>query len=149
VAAYRTRRSSAEVPPRISGGRKLEIGALIVDDTEDIRRLVRIIIEAANRGLFVSGEAENGHEALAQLDECDPAVVVLDQMMPGMTGLETAALIRQRRPDQPMILYSAYLDDRLREEAKAVGIAIAVPKEEYASLPTAIRDARELGRNGR
>jgi DNA-binding NarL/FixJ family response regulator len=119
----------------------VEIGALIVDDAEDVRLLIRIVIEAANRGLFVSGEAANGQEALAQLDDCDPSVVILDQRMPGMTGLETAALIRARRPRQPMILCSAHLDDRLREEARAVGIAIAVPKERFDAIPEAMRDA--------
>jgi CheY-like chemotaxis protein len=118
----------------------LEIGALIVDDAEDVRRLIRIVIETADRGLFVSGEAASGHEALAQIDDCDPAVVVLDQMMPGLTGLETAALIRARRPAQPMILCSAYLDDRLRDQAVAIGIEISLPKERFSEIPAAIQE---------
>jgi CheY-like chemotaxis protein len=124
----------------------LRTGALIVDDTADMRLLIRIIIEAADQGLFVSGEAESGKEALAQFDACDPAVVVLDQMMPGLTGLETAALIKARRPEQPMILCSAYLDDLLREQAVAVGIQISLPKERYAEIPAAMLELR--GRNG-
>lgn len=94
----------------------------------------------------MSGEAANGQDALVQLDQCDPAVVVLDQMMPGLTGLETAVLIRERRPDQPMILCSAYLDDRLREQAHAVGIQVALPKERYSEIPAAMLHLR--GRNG-
>ena len=90
----------------------MDNGILIVDDQEDIRHLIRMIVERANRGLFVTGEAADGQRALDQLDEADPSVVVLDQMMPGMNGLETAALIRERRPGQPMILCSAYLDAR-------------------------------------
>lgn len=117
------------------------IGVLIVDDVEDIRTLIRIIIEAANDGLFVSGEAANGQEALDQVDECDPEVVLLDQMMPGISGLETAALIRERRPGQPMVLCSAYIDDELRARARPAGIEISLPKERYGELPAAVREA--------
>jgi CheY-like chemotaxis protein len=123
----------------------LEIGALIVDDADDVRRLIRIIIEAANHELFVSGEAASGLDALDQLDECDPHVIVLDQMMPGMTGLETAAEIRTRRPGQPMILCSAYLDDELRGRAEKAGIEITLSKERFNEIPAAIREAKKLG----
>ena len=117
----------------------MQIGALIVDDQEDVRLLIRMIIEAANRGLFVSGEAANGREALERIDECDPAVVVLDAMMPEIDGVATAELIRQRRPSQPMILCSAYLDDALRQKAEAAGISICLPKGEFAEIPAAVR----------
>jgi CheY-like chemotaxis protein len=123
----------------------METGALIVDDTADMRQLIRIIIETAGQGLFVSGEAASGNDALAQLDDCDPAVVVLDQMMPGLTGLETAALIRARRPQQSMILCSAYLDERLREQAVAAGVEISLPKERFFEIPAAMLELS--GRN--
>ena len=116
----------------------MQIGALIVDDQEDIRLLVRMIIEAANHGLFVSGEAASGQEAMERLEETDPAVVVVDEMMPGLSGIETASLILRRRPGQPIILCTAYLDDDLLARARAVGIQVCLPKEEAANLPGAI-----------
>ena len=118
----------------------MQIGALIVDDQEDVRLLIRMLIEAANRGLFVSGEAANGREALERLDECDPAVVVLDAMMPDIDGLKTAELIRRRRPGQPMILCSAYLDDELRKKAEAAGIAVCLTKGEFEDIPETVRE---------
>ena len=117
----------------------MHIGALIVDDQEDIRFLVRMIIERANNGLFVSGEAASGHEALDCLDEADPAVVVVDEMMPGMSGIETATLILRRRPGQRIILCTAYVDDDLVDRAAAAGIKVCVPKDKAAHLPGAIR----------
>ena len=118
----------------------MQIGALIVDDQEDVRLLIRMIIDAANSGLFVACEASNGHEALDRLDgACDPGVVLLDAMMPGIDGIETAARIRQRRPGQPMILCSAYIDDDLREKAEQVGIELCLTKEEFELIPSAIR----------
>lgn len=117
----------------------MEIGAFIVDDQADLRLLVRMIIEAANHGLFVSGEAASGHEAVEFLDATDPAVVVLDEMMPGLSGIETARLIRQRRPGQRMILCTAYIDDDLRRRAEAVGIQICMTKDKAWDLPQVIR----------
>jgi CheY-like chemotaxis protein len=117
----------------------MPIGALIVDDQEDVRLLVRMIIEASNLGLFVSGEAASGQEAVERLDEVDPAVVVVDEMMPGLSGIETAALILRRRPGQPIILCSAYLDNDLIERAAEAGIQVCLAKEQAAALPAAIR----------
>jgi CheY-like chemotaxis protein len=117
----------------------MAIGALIVDDQEDVRILIRMIIDAADRGLFVACEAGSGHEALERLDQsCDPAVVLLDAMMPGIDGVETAARIRERRPGQPMVLCSAYIDDELRERAERVGIQICLAKDEVDRIPEAI-----------
>ena len=116
----------------------MQIGALIVDDQEDVRLLVRMIIEAANQGLFVSGEAASGQEAVERLEETDPAVVVVDEMMPGLSGIETASLILRRRPGQRIILCTAYLDDEVLARATAVGIQVCLPKEQAAELPDTI-----------
>ena len=117
----------------------MAIGAFIVDDQEDVRLLVRMIIEAHNNGLFVSGEAASGQEAMEQLDQTDPAVVVVDEMMPGLSGIETAVLILRRRPGQRIILCSAYLDEELIQRANAAGIQVCLGKEQAANLPGAIR----------
>lgn len=53
-----------------------------------MRTLIKMIIEAADRGLFVSGTASSGEEAVSRIDEVDPDVVVMDQMMPGMGGID-------------------------------------------------------------
>jgi DNA-binding NarL/FixJ family response regulator len=115
----------------------LSIGALIVDDQADIRLLVRMIIERA--GLRVTGEAASGHEALACLEETNPEVVVVDEMMPGLSGIETAALILRRRPDQRIILCTAYLDEEISRRVEAAGIHFCISKDRIAHIPRAIR----------
>lgn len=119
----------------------MEIRTLIVDDQPDVRLLMRMVIEIANEGLVVSGEAAGGQAALDKLDAQDPVVVVLDQMMPGMNGLETAARIRARRPRQVIVLCSAYLDDDMVEQARVVGVQRCVGKAEVRTLPDVIREA--------
>ncbi|MGH2687455.1 MAG: response regulator transcription factor, partial [Actinomycetota bacterium] len=66
----------------------MTIGTFVVDDQADIRLLVRMVVQGAGGGLFVKGEAGNGRDALAALDAVDPDVVLIDEMMPGLTGLE-------------------------------------------------------------
>lgn len=110
------------------------IRTLIVDDEADLRLLVRLAFEQRNEGLVVAGEAAAGDEALAQLEGADPTVVVLDQMMPGMDGLETASRILERRPGQLIVLYSAFLDRELEEQAVAVGITACLRKGKAKDL---------------
>lgn len=64
---------------------------LIVEDDADIREGVRILLEG--EGYFVS-EAENGRKGLELLEE-EPDLVILDVMMPGMSGLKTCEEIRK------------------------------------------------------
>ena len=106
---------------------------------DDMRALVRLVVRTANAGLVVAGEAANGSEAIDLVDALDPAVIVLDELMPGLGGLETARRILARRPHQRIILFSAYLDDRIWEAAREVGITACVSKVDYESLPDVIR----------
>ena len=113
----------------------MTIPTLIVDDEEDVRSLVRMVVEAANEGLMVSGEAANGDEALERWRDERPAVVVLDQRMPGMSGLEVAQQILAQDPRQPIILFSAFLDQSTREEARRLGVRVCLDKTQVARLP--------------
>ena len=65
-------------------------GVLVVDDEADMRLLVEAVIERANEGLTVVGLAATGAEAIARWREIGPDVILLDQQMPDMTGLEAA-----------------------------------------------------------
>ena len=115
---------------------------LIVDDERDMRTLVRVVIEMANEGLHIVGEAANGSEALRmwrELGEPRADVIVLDNRMPGLTGLEVAKTILGERPDQLIVLYSAFLNDEVRAEAAELGIATCLSKSELERLPDLVR----------
>jgi DNA-binding NarL/FixJ family response regulator len=116
------------------------IPTLIVDDDEDVLMLVRLVIETANEGLSVAGEAPDGTSAVELCDDVRPSVIVLDQMMPGMTGIETARAIRERHPGIPIVLFSAYLDERLRSEASDAGIDVSLPKDDVQRIPDVLRE---------
>lgn len=112
--------------------------ALIVDDDEDMRFLLRVLIESANEGLAVAAEARNGDEALDQWREHRPDVVVLDNRMPGRTGLEVAAEILGEAPEQSIILFSAFLDDETLARADELGVRACLSKDHYDQLPAAL-----------
>jgi DNA-binding NarL/FixJ family response regulator len=115
------------------------IGTLLVDDEPDIRFLMRLTIEAANAGLCVLGEAADGAQALAVLDDLDPEVVILDQRMPGRTGVETAIEILARRPHQRIIVCSAHLDADLRRSAESAGVLVCLSKSQITEIPDVLR----------
>ena len=111
---------------------------LIVDDDEDMRFLLRVLIEAANEGLSVAAEASNGVEAMAQWREHQPDVVVLDHRMPDRTGLEVAADILAEHPRQSIILFSAYLDEDTIARADELGVRACLSKDDYDELPAVL-----------
>lgn len=113
---------------------------LIVDDEEDMRVLLRAAIDAENRGLRVVGEASSGHEAIELRSQLDPDVVVLDERMPGLTGLDTARSLLEQEPSLPIILYSAYLDAGVAVEAEQVGVRRCVRKGDTRALVQALRE---------
>lgn len=116
---------------------------LIVDDEVDIRLLVRMICESDGPDLKVVAEAVDGEEALAAFDRFDPPpvphVVILDNRMPGMSGLDVARQMLQRQPGQRIVLFSAFADQALAERAAEVGIAAVVGKQDLARLPGVVR----------
>jgi len=113
---------------------------LIVDDEEDMRLLLRLTIDRADRGLIVVGEASSGEDALVIRRELDLDVIVLDHRMPGLTGVETAKALLAEEPDLPIVLYSAFLDDDVAEEARQIGVRRCVQKGDVDTLIAALRE---------
>ena len=70
----------------------------------------------------VVGEAANGWEAVHQVEECRPDVVLMDARMPKMNGLEATRLIKSRWPKVKIVvltLYAAYRNEALAAGANA------------------------------
>ncbi len=87
----------------MSGGGDAATRVLVVDDEQDIRRLVRLTLE---RDGYEVVEATDGKEALRQLFATEPRLVILDVMMPEMSGWTALERIRDVS-DIPVILLTA------------------------------------------
>jgi DNA-binding NarL/FixJ family response regulator len=119
----------------------MKMPTMVVDDQPDVRFLIRLLIDKANDGLVVVAEASNGAEALDRAAEAEPLVVVMDEMMPGMNGIEAAGQLKRSNPSQVIILCTAYLDDELVARAREAGILHCISKEQVGDLPDLIRRA--------
>ena len=109
------------------------IRVMVVDDTDHVRRMLTSMLSLD--GFEVVGNATDSPQAIENVEQAEPDVVVVDYKMPGMDGLATARGIRAARPDQVMILYTAYIDDKLEKAAAEAGISICIGKVEgLASL---------------
>ena len=101
---------------------------LVVDDTDHVRNMLVDMLELD--GFDVVGQAASGQEAIEVAPESDPDVIVMDYKMPGVDGLTAAKSIRETRPSQAIILYTAYLDSELEALAKEAGVAMCIGKVE-------------------
>lgn len=108
---------------------------LIVDDEEDMRVLLRAVINAANQGLRADCEASDGDEAVSKWRSYGPDIVILDQRMPVMSGLDAAAKILAEDPEQAIVLFSAFVDDDLTAAAHEIGIRACLSKDRIRDLP--------------
>jgi len=113
----------------------MPVRLMIVDDHESVRELLRAIVDDAPEDVVVSGEADGAQTALEAIDRIDPDVVILDAMMPAMSGLEAAPLILERRPGQKILLCSAIVDAEVCDRAERVGIAACLSKDDLEAVP--------------
>ena len=90
---------------------------LIVEDDPNIRKLVRVNL--VKRGYTVS-EAEDSHQAMALFPEEPVDLVLLDLVLPGLSGVDVCAWIRARS-DVPIIVLSARLEEDLKVAALDAG----------------------------
>ena len=80
---------------------------LLVDDHESVRKGVRTLF-AHNDSFEICGEAQNGTDAIRMVAELTPDVVILDLTMPGLTGFQTAAKIREIAPAIRIIFFTIH-----------------------------------------
>lgn len=83
------------------------IKVIIADDDEGMRLIERKMIERVE-GYVLAGEARDGDELLALVEEIRPQVVFLDVEMPGKTGVECARIIQDTDPAIIMIFATAH-----------------------------------------
>jgi CheY-like chemotaxis protein len=126
----------------------MSVSILVVDDEPDVADLFRQHFRReARQGTYVMHFAASGAEALGLLNGgIEPQLIVIlsDINMPGMDGLQLLGEIKQRFPDLPVMMVTAYGDDERRRRADALGAAdfLTKPvdfdllKEQLRQLPT-------------
>ena len=116
---------------------------LVVDDDADMQFLLGMY--AAEAGYAVVGQVGDGRAAVqqwqAQRDAGTPLdAIVLDQMMPHLTGLEVINEIRPNDPDVVLVLISAAMSAGLSSAARSAGATHALSKTDLRDLTAALSD---------
>jgi CheY-like chemotaxis protein len=118
---------------------------LVVDDEPDVAELFRQRFRRETRqGTYVMHFAASGAEALDRLaGEIEPTLVAVlsDINMPGMDGLQLLAEIKQRFPDLPVMMVTAYGDNERRRRAADCGASEFITKPvDFDQLKTQLRN---------
>jgi NarL family two-component system response regulator LiaR len=117
------------------------IRVMTVDDHEILRGGVRFLLLAFD-DLELVAEAHSGEEALELCADCQPDVVLMDMMMPGIDGVEATRTIRKRHPQvQVLALTSFYDQDRVQRALQAGALGYLIKGISIDELADAIRAA--------
>jgi CheY-like chemotaxis protein len=110
----------------------MSVSILVVDDEPDVAELFRQHFRReARQGTYVMHFAASGEAALSLLNggiEPTVAVILSDINMPGMDGMQLLGEIKQRFPDLPVMMVTAYGDDERRRRAVELGAAEFITK---------------------
>lgn len=89
-------------------------GILVVDDTPETRETLSALLELKG---FKVRAAANAHQALSEIKLEKPALVLLDERMPGMDGLATLKKIKEIDNSIKVVMLSAMEDADLRDDS--------------------------------
>lgn len=110
---------------------------LIVDDNPAVRRYLRAILEQ-QESWKVCGEARTGAEALHEVLQAPPDLVVLDYQMPDLNGVDVARQIAEMFPRIPILMVTLHLSRQLADAAREVGVRGACAKQDIGSVIEAV-----------
>lgn len=75
---------------------------LVVDDDTLMREVLKAILR--EEGFMVAGEAKDGQACIAQVERLKPHAVCLDVNMPGLSGLDTLKILREKFPEVRVVM---------------------------------------------
>ena len=99
---------------------------MVVDDSPFASKQIKDIVE--ENGYEVIGYAKNGEDGVRMFDELKPDIVIMDIIMPGIDGLETAQIILKKHPTAKIMMLSSLCDAGTLEEVKSIGLKYLIPK---------------------
>jgi len=114
----------------------------VVDDEENVRRLLEHWLK--NKWGYRVQLHSSGEECLEALDN-DPGLVILDIMLPGISGLDTLKEIKRRKPECPVFMLSAQGRIEVAVEALKLGAMDYFPKSiDFPKFEVAVRNALQM-----
>lgn len=118
---------------------------IVADDHAVVREGLRTVLEQY-LPCSVVGMAASGAEAISLARKLQPALLVTDMVMPGLSGLEVVRQARQAAPAMQVVVFSMHAEESYVREALRAGAAGYVLKESLASELVAAINAAMQGR---
>lgn len=130
-----------------------DVNVLVVEDEDAIREMLGMVLEQAD---FSVQSATDAHQALAMMNESEPDLILLDWMLPGLSGVEWARRLKKDEVygDIPIILLTARGEEEDRVRGFEVGADDYVTKpfstrELIARIKAVLRRSGRIGRSTR
>ena len=111
---------------------------LVVDDEEILRTLMESVLSLEGFAVDTSASAE---DAMIRLARSEYDLVIADNSMPGMQGLDLLAEIRRTRPELPVVIMTAYGSIEVSMRAHELGAAgyLLKPFEDIHAIAEEVR----------
>jgi two-component system, NarL family, invasion response regulator UvrY len=122
-------RSSGYTIENMAGPDSRSVEVLVVDDQAPFRSVARMVVGVVP-GWRVTGEAESGEEGVTMAGRMQPAVVLMDINLPGISGFEATRRIVAADPAVTVLLMSSYAAEDLPADADDCGAAGYVCKDD-------------------
>ncbi len=117
----------------------------IVEDNAALGASLRKIIEASD-GMDCIGVWTSGEDALKKIDAFRPQLVLMDINLPGISGIETTARVKQHLPEIQIIMVTVYRDhDKIFAALKAGASGYLLKRSSPGEVRDAIHDVRAGG----
>jgi len=93
---------------------------LVVDDHPAFRRAITSALRMV-KDIEVAGEAEGGVDAAERAFDSEADLVLMDLSMPDLDGIEAMRRIHARKPELPVVIFTAHADPGVEKEAREAG----------------------------
>jgi DNA-binding NarL/FixJ family response regulator len=110
------------------------VRVLIVDDQPPFRLAAAAVLDSM-AGFTVAGTAETGEQAVALAADLRPQLVLMDVVLPQMSGLEATRLLRQLAPAPVVVLVSTYDASEFGEDVERSGANAYLTKSAFGPEP--------------
>lgn len=123
----------------------MKVKVAIVEDNAEARQSLAKLLDASPRAKCVA-DCESAEEALKRIPGCQPQVILMDINLPGMSGIQCTALLKERLPKSQILMLTAYSSNaNIFEALKAGASGYLLKSISAAELIRSILEVMEGG----